>query len=131
LLQAQLNADPHLLLQTWRRRNTFVLVHRKPLLEQWIKRLSEFLAVPPTHIGRVGGGPGEPTGRLGVAMLQSLVRKGEVRPMVADYGFVLLHGGVGSKARRESLAHLAAMTRRRQRALRSIGYEFERAYPEA
>jgi hypothetical protein len=61
-----------------RGRNTLVLVHRKPILDQWIARLSSFLGLKPKGIGRIGGGKNSPTGRLDVAMIQSLVRKGEV-----------------------------------------------------
>ncbi|MBC8275903.1 MAG: DEAD/DEAH box helicase family protein, partial [Chloroflexi bacterium] len=39
-----------------RRRNTLVLVHRRPLLEQWRAQLASFLEVDPTMIGQIGGG---------------------------------------------------------------------------
>jgi hypothetical protein len=32
------------------------IVHGKPLVEQWVERLSEFLGVPSKPIGRIGGG---------------------------------------------------------------------------
>jgi superfamily II DNA or RNA helicase len=73
-----------------RGRNTLVLVHRKPILDQWIARLSSFLGLEPKGIGRIGGGKNSPTGRLDVAMIQSLVRKGEVRDVVARYGHVIV-----------------------------------------
>ena len=56
--------------------STLVLVHRRQLLEQWVDRLSTFLNVPRTTIGRIGGGRHTPTGLLDVALIQSLVRKG-------------------------------------------------------
>lgn len=37
-----------------RGRNTLVLVHRKPILDQWVARLSSFLGVDPKTIGRNG-----------------------------------------------------------------------------
>ena len=39
-----------------RARNTLILVHRKPLLDQWIAQLALFLDVAPKSIGRIGGG---------------------------------------------------------------------------
>ncbi|GAB4238321.1 MAG: hypothetical protein OHK0028_15860 [Deltaproteobacteria bacterium] len=67
-----------------------VLVHRKPILDQWIAHLSSFLGVEPKSIGRIGGGKNTPNGRLDVAMIQSLVRKGEVSNLVAGYGHVIV-----------------------------------------
>lgn len=70
--------------------NTLVLVHRRQLLDQWVERLSEFLGVSPKEIGRIGGGRKKRTGRVDVAIIQSLVRKGTVKDYVADYGHVIV-----------------------------------------
>jgi superfamily II DNA or RNA helicase len=70
--------------------STLVLVHRKPLLEQWVAQLSLFLGIEAREIGRVGGGRRRPNGLLDLGMLQSLVRKGEVDDMVAGYGQVIV-----------------------------------------
>lgn len=70
--------------------NTLVLVHRRQLLEQWVERLSEFLGIPKKEIGRIGGGRKKATGRIDVAIIQSLVRKGAVKDCVADYGHVIV-----------------------------------------
>ncbi len=70
--------------------NTLVLVNRRQLQEQWVARLSAFLGIPEKAIGRWGGGGKKLTGRLDVALFQSLVRKGEVDPRVADYGHVVV-----------------------------------------
>jgi hypothetical protein len=70
--------------------STLVLVHRKPLVDQWVERLSAFLGLDPREIGVIGGGKRKPTGRIDVAMLQSLVRKGSVQDLVADYGHVIV-----------------------------------------
>jgi len=69
--------------------NTLVLVHRKPLLEQWKGRLKEFLDTAPENIGQIGGGKQSRTGIIDVAMLQSLVRKGKVKNIVGEYGHVI------------------------------------------
>jgi len=65
-------------------------VHRKPLLDQWLAQLSLFLELPPKAIGQIGGGKRTPTGRLDVALLQSLVRDGTVDDIVAAYGHVIV-----------------------------------------
>ncbi len=41
-------------------------------------------------IGMVGGGKRSPTGRIDVALIQSLVRNGEVSDLVGDYGHVIV-----------------------------------------
>jgi len=73
-----------------RGRGTLVLVHRKPLLDQWVAQLSLFLGLKPKKIGQIGAGKAKPNGRLDVAMLQSLVRKGQVSDLVAGYGHVIV-----------------------------------------
>ena len=70
--------------------STLVLVHRKPLLDQWVVRLSTFLGIEPKAIGVIGGGKRKATGSLDVAMVQSLVRGGTVRDLVAAYGHVVV-----------------------------------------
>jgi superfamily II DNA or RNA helicase len=70
--------------------NTLVLVHRQQLLDQWIARLKAFLDIDPTRIGVIRGGKRKPTGILDVALIQSLVRKGEVSNLIADYGHVVV-----------------------------------------
>jgi superfamily II DNA or RNA helicase/very-short-patch-repair endonuclease len=70
--------------------NTLVLVHRQQLLEQWIERLSAFLELGEGTIGRIGGGRKRPTGVIDVAIIQSLVRKGVVNDLVADYGHLVV-----------------------------------------
>ena len=66
--------------------NTLVLVHRLQLMEHWIARLAAFLDLPATAIGQTGGGRRKPGGIVDVGVIQSLVRKGEVDDIVADYG---------------------------------------------
>lgn len=73
-----------------RARNTLILVHRQELLNQWVERLRSFVNIDPKQIGVVGGGKREPTGVIDVALIQSLVRKGEVADIVADYGHLIV-----------------------------------------
>ena len=79
---------------TWliakRQCNTLVLVHRQPLLDQWIAQLALFLGLDAKDIGRIGGGKHKLNGWLDVAMIQSLVRKESVDNLVANYGHVIV-----------------------------------------
>ncbi len=70
--------------------NTLILVHRKQLLEQWVTQLGKLLDVPESDIGRLGGGRKKLTGKIDVALIQSLTRKGLVNDRIADYGFVIV-----------------------------------------
>ena len=70
--------------------NALVLVHRRQLLDQWVERLSTFLNIPAKSIGKIGGGRSRTTGRIDVAIIQSLARKGVVADLVADYGQVIV-----------------------------------------
>ena len=70
--------------------STLVLVHRKPLLDQWVAQLSRFLDLPPKEIGTIGAGKNKANGILDVAMMQSLIRKDEVADLVANYGQIIV-----------------------------------------
>lgn len=70
--------------------NTLILVHRQQLMEQWVERLGQFLGLKTAEIGRWGAGKKKLTGKIDVALIQSLVRKGEVSDAVADYGHVIV-----------------------------------------
>ena len=73
-----------------RKRNTLILVHRKQLMDQWIAQLQTFLNIENITIGHIGGGKRKPSGQIDVALIQSLVRKGEVDDSVADYGQLIV-----------------------------------------
>jgi superfamily II DNA or RNA helicase len=70
--------------------NTLVLVHRTELLKQWQERLQTFLGVSKGVIGTIGGGKAKPTGKIDIAVMQSLSRQGEVDPLVENYGQVIV-----------------------------------------
>lgn len=72
-----------------RDRNTLVLVHRRQLLDQWVARLLAFLDIAPDKLGIIHGGKKKPTGVIDVGLMQSLVRKGVVSDLVAEYGHVV------------------------------------------
>ena len=73
-----------------RERNTLVLVHRRQLLDQWVAKLQSFLDIPPDDLGIIHGGKKKPTGIIDVALMQSLVRRGVVSDLVADYGHIVV-----------------------------------------
>jgi superfamily II DNA or RNA helicase len=73
-----------------RARNTLILVHRRPLLDQWVARLALFLGIEPKAIGQIRTGKRTVTGQIDVAMIQSLVKKGAVADIVASYGQVIV-----------------------------------------
>ena len=70
--------------------NTLVLVHRTELLKQWQDRLQSFLGVGKGVVGTIGGGKAKPTGKIDIAVMQSLSRQGEVNPLVENYGHVIV-----------------------------------------
>jgi superfamily II DNA or RNA helicase len=70
--------------------NTLVLVHRTELLKQWQERLQAFLGVRKDMIGTVGGGKARPTGKIDIAVMQSLSRQGKIDPLVENYGHVIV-----------------------------------------
>lgn len=73
-----------------RGRNTLILVHRRQLMDQWIEKLTAFSTMPRDAIGMIGGGRRKPKGQVDVALIQSLVRKGEVDDIVGSYGHLVV-----------------------------------------
>ena len=70
--------------------NTLVLVHRTELFKQWQERLQTFLGVGRGVVGTIGGGKAKPTGKIDIAVMQSLSRQGEVNALVENYGHVIV-----------------------------------------
>ena len=70
--------------------DTLVLVHRTELLKQWQERLQSFLGVGKGVVGTIGGGKAKPTGKIDIAVIQSLSRRGVVNPLVENYGHVII-----------------------------------------
>jgi superfamily II DNA or RNA helicase len=74
--------------------NTLVLVHRTELLKQWQEHLQTFLDMDASAskglVGTIGGGKARPTGRVDIAVMQSLSRQGEVNALVENYGQVIV-----------------------------------------
>jgi len=80
--------------------NALVLVHRQQLLDQWRERLAMFLDLPIDEIGQIGAGKTKRTGKIDVAVIQSLYRDQEVKDFVAEYGHVIV----------DECHHLSAVT---------------------
>jgi superfamily II DNA or RNA helicase len=70
--------------------NTLVLVHRTELLKQWQERLQSFLGVGKGVVGDIGGGKAKPTGKIDIAVMQSVSRQGAVNSLVENYGQVIV-----------------------------------------
>lgn len=74
----------------WRNVNTLILVHRTELLKQWQARLQTFLNVGKETVGHIGGGKSKPTGKIDIAVMQSLSRPDGVNPIIENYGQIIV-----------------------------------------
>lgn len=70
--------------------NTLIVVNKKILQEQWLERISTFLSVERSQVGKIGGGKSKPSGMIDVAMIQSLHSKGHCNPLLSEYGQVIV-----------------------------------------
>lgn len=89
-----------------RKVNTLILVHTQALMNQWKKTLEMFLAFENMHVhvamqkkkrkqdlsvvGLLGGGKNTLGGVVDIAIMQSLVKGGEVKELVRNYGMVIV-----------------------------------------
>ncbi len=73
-----------------RRRNALVLVHRRPLLDQWVSRIAVFTGCSERDVGQITAGRRHVTGVIDVATVQSLTSKGIVDDIVSSYGVVIV-----------------------------------------
>jgi hypothetical protein len=73
-----------------RKVNTLILVHRKPLLEQWRTQIASFLQLPIKEIGQIGGGRDKSTNIIDVAMIQRLDKKEGVDKRIKNYGHIII-----------------------------------------
>lgn len=70
--------------------NTLILVHRTELLKQWQERLRTFLNLEKGELGTIGAGKRKPSGKIDIAVMQSLTRKGEISDLVEQYGHIVV-----------------------------------------
>ncbi len=86
-----------------RKVNTLILVHNKALLEQWKERLEDFLDINEEFIcesckrtrrksvvGCLCSGKNTLHGIIDIALIQSCLDNGKVKPFVQDYGMVVV-----------------------------------------
>ncbi len=73
-----------------RKVSTLVLVHRAELLRQWQERLTGFLDLPKAALGVIGGGKKKPTGKIDIAVMQSLIRMEKLTELLDGYGQIIV-----------------------------------------
>lgn len=69
---------------------TLILVHRKPLLEQWRVQLMNLLGLSSKEIGQIGGGREKQTGWVDLAMIQSLKQREDLESFFSAYRFIIV-----------------------------------------
>lgn len=69
---------------------TLILVHRQPLLEQWRDRIQEFLGLDKKEIGVLGGSSKRATGKIDLAMLQTLARMENLGEIAENYSQIII-----------------------------------------
>ena len=88
-----------------RKVNTLILVHTQALLQQWKKALEQFLIINEVMpeqpgkrgrkkqlslIGQLGGSKNTLSGIVDIAIMQSLITDHEVKPLINDYGMIIV-----------------------------------------
>ena len=73
-----------------RKVSTLVLVHRTELLRQWQERLTGFLELPKGSLGVIGGGKKKPSGKIDIAVMQSLSRREDLGELLDQYGQIII-----------------------------------------
>jgi len=73
-----------------RKTNVLILVHRKPIMDQWRLQISSFLGIDKKEIGQIGGGKNNATGVIDVGMVQSLDLADGVYDGIINYGFIIV-----------------------------------------
>ncbi|MBI9087368.1 MAG: DEAD/DEAH box helicase [Desulfobacterales bacterium] len=73
-----------------RKVSTLVLVHRTELMRQWQERLTGFLKIPKGGLGVIGGGKKNPSGKIDIAVMQSLSRRENLPELLDGYGQIII-----------------------------------------
>lgn len=69
---------------------TLILVHRQPLIGQWKDHIHTFLEQKRTEIGEISGRRKKCSGKIDIAMLQTLSRAQDLLEIVRKYGLVVI-----------------------------------------
>jgi superfamily II DNA or RNA helicase len=69
---------------------TLILVHRKPLMEQWRMQISALLGIAHADIGEISGTTHRRTGMIDLAMVQSLRNLSEDEALYRAYGLLIV-----------------------------------------
>jgi len=73
-----------------RKRSTLIMVHRTELLNQWLERLNTFLELPKDCLDAMGGGKKKLTGKIDIAVMQSLSRREDLAELLDQYGQIIV-----------------------------------------
>jgi superfamily II DNA or RNA helicase len=73
-----------------RKVSTLVLVHKKPLMDQWIDQIKKLIDLDPKEIGSYGGTKKKPKGKIDVAMLQTLGNLEDSTEFLSQYGQIII-----------------------------------------
>jgi superfamily II DNA or RNA helicase len=73
-----------------RKSRTLILVHRKPLMEQWLARVSEFLGLDKKQIGLWGGKKCNGEQPVVIAMIQGLMKSSSASGIFDEFGHVII-----------------------------------------
>ncbi|MDZ4676376.1 MAG: DEAD/DEAH box helicase family protein [Oligoflexia bacterium] len=69
---------------------TLILVHRQPLLDQWKEQIHRFLDVPIKEIGTFASSKKKLTGKIDIAMIQTLTKTDEIEELLSGYSQVIV-----------------------------------------
>ena len=73
-----------------RKVSTLILVHRTELLTQWKERIMTFLDLPKEQPGTLAGGKNKLTGKVDIAVMQSLSKQESIHDILDSYGQIII-----------------------------------------
>ncbi len=73
-----------------RKVSTLIIVHRQPLFEQWRDRMNEFNGIDRKMIGIISGAKSKLTGKIDIAMIQSLVKYDALEEIAGKYTQIIV-----------------------------------------